>query len=284
MIRLENVTKFYELKGGDRHYVLQDLTLEIPPNRNIAILGPNGAGKSTLLRMIGGAESPNSGRIVSDAHISWPLGVSAGFQGSLTARENIEFVCRINGLSQKETREVIQNVQEFAEIGNFFEQDMKTYSSGMRARVAFGLSIVFDFDYYLIDELTSVGDAAFRAKAQAEFKKIRERASLIFVSHNMAMLQEACDAAIVLGGGNAVYYPDIDRGIDAYEETLPPGQRVIAKKRAAAKKAAAKKAAAKKVAAKKVPAKKAATKKVPAKKVTNQATEAETKAKDSETN
>ncbi len=225
--------------------MVKNLTLDIPENENIAILGPNGAGKSTLLRIIGGAESPNEGTVESKANISWPLGVSAGFQASLTGRENVEFVCKINGLTKHDTKATLQAVQDFAEIGDFFDQKVKTYSSGMRARVAFGLSIVFDFDYYLIDELTSVGDAAFRQKAQKEFAKIKERASLIFVSHNLNMLINSCDSAIVLNKGSATYHPDIREGIRVYEALLPPSARSFAKK-AAAKKGAAKKAPKKK--------------------------------------
>ncbi len=221
MIHLKDVTKYYNLKGGHKHYVMQNLTLEIPANRNIAILGPNGAGKSTLLRMIGGAESPNEGEIITNASVSWPLGVSAGFQGSLTARENISFVCRINGLSLSETTEALKSVERFADIGKFFNQQVKSYSSGMRARIAFGLSIVFDFDYYLIDELTSVGDAVFRQKALTEFEKIKDRASLIFVSHNLKTLQQSCNSAILLNKGDAVYYENIKDGIDNYKKLIP---------------------------------------------------------------
>ena len=231
MIELRNVTKFYHLEGGGRHYVVKNLSLDIPPNKNIAILGPNGAGKSTLLRMIGGAEAPNSGTIESKSNISWPLGVSAGFQGSLTGRENVNFVCKINGLTKEQTLATLEAVQEFAEIGDFFDQRVKTYSSGMRARVAFGLSIIFDFDYYLIDELTAVGDASFRKKAQIEFAKIKERASLVFVSHNLQMLLESCDAAILLKDGEGIYYQDIKEGIKAYELLLPPSARKITNKK-----------------------------------------------------
>lgn len=261
MIRLQNITKYYDLKGGGRHYVMKNLSLDIPPNKNIAILGPNGAGKSTLLRMIGGAESPNEGKIITDAHISWPLGVSAGFQGSLTARENIQFVCRINGLSVEETAQTIESVQEFAEIGKFFDQAVKSYSSGMRARIAFGLSIVFDFDYYLIDELTSVGDAAFRQKALLEFEKIKKRASLIFVSHSLKMLQQSCDSVILLNQGNATYYEDIKDGLTEYQKLLPPEKRTLLNKKNPSKKTAAKKTVAKKAASKKTPSKKIAQKK-----------------------
>ena len=225
MIKLDNISKYYHLNGGAKHYVIKNLSLEIPTNNSVAILGANGSGKSTLLRIIGKAESPNEGKVITDSNISWPLGISAGFQGSLTGRENIEFVCRINGLDKSDTKSVIEAVQEFADIGKFFDQIIKSYSSGMRARLAFGLSIVFDFDYYLIDELTSVGDPTFRKKAAKEFKKIKARAGLIFVSHNLSMLKKSCESAIVLAKGDATYYSDIEEGISHYESLLPKRKR-----------------------------------------------------------
>jgi len=225
MIKLQNISKYYHLKGGGRHYVIRHLDLEIPSKISIGILGPNGAGKSTLLRLIGGTEAPNEGRIITDAHISWPLGLGVGFQGSLTARENIQFVCRINGLNKEETSNTLKAVEDFAEIGKFFDQRVKSYSSGMRARVAFGLSTIFDFDYYLIDELTSVGDPNFRAKAHKEFEKIKKRASLIYVSHNLETLSQTCDAAILLHKGDALYFPDIEEGIKEYQQLYPSSKK-----------------------------------------------------------
>lgn len=220
MIRLQNLTKYYPLKDGERHYVLKDVTLDIPSNENLGILGPNGAGKSTLLRMIGGAEAPNSGKIITTANVSWPLGVGVGFQKSLTGRQNIQFVCDVNGLSKQETNEVFESVIEFAELGKFFDMPVRAYSSGMRARLGFGLSITFEFDYYLIDELTSVGDAIFRKKANAAFEQIREKASLIFVAHNLKTLEKSCDSALFLRNGEATYYADIKEGIKVYKKFI----------------------------------------------------------------
>lgn len=174
MISLQNVTKYYHLKERKLHYILKDASIEIPSNQSIGILGPNGAGKSTLLRMIGGAEAPNSGKIISKNSISWPLGVGVGFQGSLTGKQNIIFVCDINGLSKSETKSVVDSVYDFAELDDFFTMPVKTYSSGMRARLGFGLSVAFDFDYYLIDELTSVGDATFRKKQSLNLKESKK--------------------------------------------------------------------------------------------------------------
>lgn len=269
MIRLENVTKYYELKNGAKHYVVDNISLEIPSKKSLAILGPNGAGKSTLLRLIGGAEAPNSGKIITSANISWPLGLNVGFQGSLTGRQNIQFVCEINGLDKAETAKIMQEVEEFAELEKFFEMPVKSYSSGMRARLGFGLSMCFDFDYYLIDELTSVGDAIFRQKATKAFEKIKNHASLVFVAHNLKTLRQSCDSALFLRNGLADYYEDIEDGIDAYQDYID--SKTVAKKKAPKKKApkkiAAKKTAAKKKAPKKTGAKKVAAKKTAAKKI-----------------
>jgi capsular polysaccharide transport system ATP-binding protein len=223
MIELRNLTKWYPVKNGVR-YVLRDVSLVIPSRTNLAILGPNGAGKSTLLRLIGGAESANSGTILTDQEISWPLGLASGFQGSLTGRQNVLFVCRINGLGFDESGYVISQVTAFAELGEYFDMPVNTYSSGMRARLSFGLSMAFEFDVYLIDELTSVGDMIFREKAKAAFEKIRKRASLIFVSHNLRTLRQSCQSALFMRDGMADFYQDIDEGIDAYKEFIR-GQR-----------------------------------------------------------
>jgi len=219
MIELRNLTKSYPVKDGVR-YVLRDVSLIIPSRTNVAVLGPNGAGKSTFLRLIGGAEAADSGTILTDSEISWPLGLASGFQGSLTGRQNVLFVCRINGLSRADRDRVIRQVTEFANIGEYFDMPVCTYSSGMRARVTFGLSMAFQFDVYLIDELTSVGDATFREKAKAAFESIRERASLIFVSHNINTLRQSCQSALFIRDGLADFYADIDDGIAAYDEYL----------------------------------------------------------------
>jgi len=219
MIELKNVSKAYPVNDGMRH-VLRDVSLIIPDRTNIAVLGPNGAGKSTFLRLIGGAEDADSGTIITDSEISWPLGLNSGFQGSLTGRQNVLFVCQINGLTPYAIRHVTNQVIAFAEIGEYFDMPVNTYSSGMRARLSFGLSMSFKFDIYLIDELTSVGDIIFREKAQAAFNKIRKRASLIFVSHNLATLRQSCDSALFLRDGLADFYPDINDGIAAYKQYI----------------------------------------------------------------
>lgn len=224
MIELRNVTKSYPAKGGPR-YILKDVSLVIPDRVNVAVLGPNGAGKSTLLRLIGGTESADSGVIETDRAISWPLGLASGFQKSLTGRQNVMFICRINGLSDRDTRRVIKEVISFSELGAYFEMPVNTYSSGMRSRLTFAMSMVFDFDVYLVDELTSVGDQVFRAKAVAAFENIRRRGSIIYVSHNLKTLRLSCESALFLRDGQATYYEELAEGIRAYRHYMKESRK-----------------------------------------------------------
>ena len=182
-------------------------------------MGKNGAGKSTLLRILGGMDAPDKGHIESNCRISWPIGLTGGFQGSMSARQNVKFVARIMGAGN-DIENVIQRVQEFAEIGKAFEQPVSTYSSGMRSRVAFGMSLAFDFDVYLSDEATAVGDVSFKEKAKKAFRERVGQASLIMVSHSVNILKELCQAGIFLHNGKAHWYDKLDDAIDAYYETI----------------------------------------------------------------
>lgn len=216
MIVLDHITKSYPLTHG-RHYVFRDLSFTFPENSSIAILGPNGAGKSTLMRILGGIDTPDSGRVITDKTISWPLGLSGGFQGSLSARDNVKFVCRVYGYSGEALREKVRFVEEFAEIGKYFDQPMKSFSSGMRSRVGFGLSMAFDFDYYLIDEAGAVGDPKFKEKSKAMYDEKKKNANVILVTHNMNEVRELCDHAIVVQNGNAQVFDDVEEAIAHYQ-------------------------------------------------------------------
>jgi capsular polysaccharide transport system ATP-binding protein len=217
VIELRKVTKVYKTKTG-RNVVLDDLTMTIPPRRGLGIIGRNGAGKSTLLRIIGGAEQPTVGDVVRKGRVSWPLGFAGGFNGSLTGEENCRFVARIYGLQYDH---VIEKTRAFAEIGDYFFMPVRTYSSGMRARVAFGLSMAIDFDMYLVDEITSVGDKLFRKKCRAAFDERRERAGLIMVSHEPATLAEYCQSCALLDAGKLWVYDSVAEAMAAYEERVP---------------------------------------------------------------
>lgn len=216
MIELCNVTKYFNTKAGKK-YILKDTTFSIPSNLNIGILGRNGAGKSTLMRMLGQIEFPNHGEIRSDKSFSWVMGVGGGFQGNMTGRANVKFVCRIYGKSKREIDESIEFVQAFSELGDYFDMPIKTYSSGMRSRLTFGLSLAFDFDYLLIDETLSVGDARFRKKSKEALMKKIENCNVLLVSHDMGTLRDICDVGIVSHNAQLHYFNDINEAIQMYQ-------------------------------------------------------------------
>lgn len=213
MIRLEGVTKGYRTKQGI-HTVLSEISCTLPKNENVGILGGNGAGKSTLLRILAGIEAPDSGTVERQGTVSWPIGFSGGFSGSLTGEENARFVARIYG---KSVDEVVDFSRSFADLGAYFFMPVRTYSSGMRARLAFGLSMAIDFDFYLVDEVTAVGDKAFQARSRAAFQQRSERASVIIVSHNMKTIQDYCNKAAVLKAGRLELFDDLKTAQEAYE-------------------------------------------------------------------
>ena len=216
MINIENITKSYKTPKG-RHYVFKNLNIVFPSGKSVALIGHNGAGKSTLLRMIGGIDRPDSGRIVTTQTISWPVGLSGGFQGSLTGRENVKFVARLYA-KKHELKEKVDFVEQFAELGKYFDMPIKTYSSGMRSRLGFGLSMAFDFDYYLVDEVTAVGDAKFKAKCAEIFNEKRNRSNLLMVSHSLNSLNEYCDCAVLFDrNNNVILFDDIKDAIYQYK-------------------------------------------------------------------
>ncbi len=216
MIKIENLTKSYRTPKG-RHYVFKDLNVELPSGKSVALIGRNGAGKSTLLRVIGGIDRADSGRVQTDKTISWPVGLAGGFQGSLTGRENVKFVARLYA-TPEELREKVAFVEEFAELGKYFDMPIKTYSSGMKSRLGFGLSMAFKFDYYLVDEVTAVGDARFKQKCADLFKARHEEASFLLVSHSLGSLKVFCDVALFIGRDNVVkYFESVDEAIATYK-------------------------------------------------------------------
>lgn len=215
MIEIRNLTKSYLTVTG-REFVFRNLSLVLPAGKNIALIGRNGAGKSTLLRLIGGVDIPDSGGVITNNSISWPVGISGGFQGSLTARENVKFIARVYGAEGAAMRTKVQYVEEFAEIGRYFDRPVKTFSTGMRARVAFGLSLAFDFDYYLVDEAMSVGDAHFKKKASEAFKDRVGKANLIITTHGMNQVRSLCDYVLLIDKGRVLPYENVEEGIAVY--------------------------------------------------------------------
>lgn len=218
MIRFENLTKSFRV-AGRRRVVIDDLNLTLPTGRSLALLGRNGAGKSTLMQIIAGNMNADRGRVVTDGTISWPVGFAGSFHPELTGAQNTRFIARVYGV---DTQELADFVRSFAELGAHFNMPVRTYSSGMRSRLTFGLSMGIEFDTYLVDEVTAAGDAAFRSKSKALFAARMERSGAIMVNHNLAELREYCDAALVLEKGRLRYFNDLNEAIDHHKENMGP--------------------------------------------------------------
>ena len=216
MIQVQEITKDYHTERGQRR-ILDHVSFEFGPGETVAVLGQNGAGKSTLMKLIGGLEKPTSGRILNTMSTSWPLALGGGFQGSLTGNDNIRFIARIYGKPPGEIREY---VEEFSELGAYLAMPVKTYSSGMRARLLFGLSLAIDFDCYLMDEVMMVGDHRFREKcAERLFSRLNSRAFLI-ASHDPDFLREHCTKAVVLYKGRARVFTDVQVAVEIYHSLV----------------------------------------------------------------
>lgn len=213
MIELSQISKAYATRSGS-NVVLDRVSFSFPPRTNIGILGKNGAGKSTLLRIIAGTEQADSGTIRRQGVVSWPIGFTGGFNGSLSGEENCRFVARIYGA---DIDEVVGFTMEFAELGEYFYMPVKTYSSGMRARLAFGLSMAIEFDAYLVDEVTAVGDATFQQKCRKAFQERSDRSSVIIVSHDLGTVRNYCTRCAVLKNGKLLVFDSVDEASAVYE-------------------------------------------------------------------
>lgn len=216
IIRLQNVSKCYVRPDMTRHWIYRDLNLDLPARTNVGIVGRNGAGKSTLIRLLSGVETPDRGRVLVQGSVSPPVGLSSGFSPWLSGRENAKFVCRIHGDRGPQVAERLEYIKRFSELESFFEQPIKIYSSGMRARLAFAISMAFEYDCYLMDEITSVGDEKFKRRSNAAFEALRNRASIILVSHSMDTLRKWCDVGLYVRNGQVQYYDRVAQAIDAY--------------------------------------------------------------------
>ena len=212
MIEFVDVHKFYRTRGHTK-VVLDHITTTFERGHSYGILGVNGAGKSTTIRLISGTEAPSSGRIRRHVSVSWPIGFGSGFHGLMTGRNNVTFVARAYG---QDVRRVLDFVEDFSELGDYLDVPVKTYSSGMGARLAFALSMAVDFDCYLIDEVTAVGDARFQQRCYRAFKERRERSDVIMVSHLVGTIKDYCDRGAVLVDGRLITFDDIDQAIDMY--------------------------------------------------------------------
>ncbi|MEO1491828.1 MAG: ABC transporter ATP-binding protein [Pseudomonadota bacterium] len=216
MIVFENVSKRFRAYGKTK-VIVEDASVTIPDGARVGLLGRNGAGKSTLLRLMAGIVSPDQGRIHRTREVSWPLGFRGSFHQALTGAQNVRFVARVYG---RDTRELSEFVEEFAELGDYFHMPVRSYSSGMRARLAFGVSMGISFGCYLVDEITSVGDADFKRKAQEAFDTRLAKADLIMVSHSAPMLRRFCQSGILLSQQGLTYYEDLEEAIEVHEASM----------------------------------------------------------------
>ena len=219
MIEFRHVSKAYRTRGRPK-VLLDDFSLVLPKGATIGVLGRNGAGKSTLLGMIAGTVKPDAGAIRRQGIISWPLGFSGSFHSDLTGAQNVRFVARIYGA---DTDALVAYVEDFAELGDFMDMPVRSYSSGMRARLAFGMSMGIAFDWYLVDEITAVGDAAFRKKCLAVFRTRLKEAGMLMISHSPATIRSYCRSGLVLEGGEATYFEDVEAAIAQHERNMEAG-------------------------------------------------------------
>lgn len=226
MIIFDNVSKAFPRPDGGKKIILDRFTAAFRPGINIGILGRNGAGKTTLMNLISGGDMPDSGRILREGKISWPLGFRGGVHNKLTGAQNTRFIADIYG---KNRNKVLDFVAEFSELGPYLDMPVRTYSAGMRARLAFGICMAIEFEYYLIDEVIAVGDSTFKKKCKVVFEQRRENATLLLVSHSSGLLRSFCDIGGVLHNGQLTFYNDIEEAIGVHEDLL---RRTEARRRA----------------------------------------------------
>jgi len=216
MIRFENLTKSFRTPKGP-HYVANDINATFPSGVSVALLGRNGAGKSTLMEMIGGTMKPDSGNIIIEGSMSWPVGFAGSFHRDLTGAQNTRFIARVYGV---DTDELSTFVRHFSELSGHFHKPVRNYSSGMRSRLAFGISIGIPFDTYLVDEVTSVGDAAFKRKSRVVFMERLKTAGAVVVTHSMRQVRKLCTAGAVLEDGQLTYYDDVEEAIRHHQYNM----------------------------------------------------------------
>ena len=216
MVRLHNICKKYPIRSGSRK-VLDHVSFTLQKGNKLGILGCNGAGKSTLIRIISGAELPSSGTVERRMSVSWPLALQSGFAGNLTGFDNLRFICRIYGVSFDET---LPKVEEFSELGVYMREPLSRYSAGMLARLAFAISMSVEFDCYLIDEISAVGDKRFNEKYKLRLFDEKKSSSLIMVSHFYGVIKEYCDQAAVLDQGRLHSFDEIKDATKFYDNVL----------------------------------------------------------------
>lgn len=216
MIRITDLNKSFRTPGGSK-VVADQINVTFPTGASVGLLGRNGAGKSTLMKMIGGQIRPDSGTIETRGTVSWTVGFSGSFNRDLTGEQNTKFIARVYGV---DTEELCDFVKDFAELGPHFKSPIRSYSAGMKSRLAFGVSIGIPFDTYLVDEVTSVGDAVFKRKSRRAFLDRMKTSGAVVVSHSMRQIKKLCDVGAVLEDGKLTYFEDIDEAIEYHHANL----------------------------------------------------------------
>ncbi len=216
MIRVENVHKSYPTRTGNRE-VLNDISFTLLAGEKLGILGRNGAGKSTLIRLVSGAEAPTSGQIESTMSISWPLAFGGAFQSTLTGLDNLRFISRIY---RQDYRKNVDFVSDFTELGLYLREPVRSYSQGMRARLAFAISMIIEFDCYLIDEIAAVGDAKFHERCEHELFQKRADRSMLIISHDPQYVQQHCNRFSVLDNGRMSFFDTFEEANAAHMDNL----------------------------------------------------------------
>ncbi|RKF13479.1 ABC transporter ATP-binding protein [Roseovarius spongiae] len=220
MIRLDGLSKWFPVRGGARRAVIENANVTFPGGRSVALLGRNGAGKSTLLDIVAGTLRPSAGRVRARGSVSYPVGFAGSFHPDLTGAQNARFVARIYGV---DSDALVGFVAEFAQLGAHFHMPLRAYSAGMKARLSFGVSMGIPFDTYLVDEVTSVGDGAFRARSIALFEARRAAAGAVVVSHSIPMIRRVCDMGAVLENGRLQVYDDLEEALERHARNLAEG-------------------------------------------------------------
>lgn len=227
MIRVENLHKTYPTRFGEKE-VLTDVNFELRKGEKLGILGRNGAGKSTLIRLISGAEFPTKGRVRADMSVSWPLAFGGAFQENLTGVDNVRFISRIYA---QDFESNLAFVEEFSELGAYLREEVRTYSSGMRARLAFAISMITEFDCFLIDEISAVGDARFHDRCNYELFEKRSDRAMVIVSHNPSYISDHCDRFAILNDGRMTFYDDFDEAYGLFRNTMGLAESKATEKR-----------------------------------------------------
>ncbi len=213
MIEFRNVTKYFDHKGN-RKYILQDASCIIPAGKNLAVLGEDGAGKSVFINLMGNASFPNSGSIISDEKISWPVAHSGALLNTLSARENVEFICMIMQAGRHKRMHIQEFIYDFTELGKYYDMELKTYSKSMRARLSLALCLAFEFDTYLFDDFSYSGDSVLAGKAEKFIAEHRANSRFVIVTKSLRKIQENCDCAVLIKDNKLFYYDNIEAAVE----------------------------------------------------------------------